>query len=240
MNETFSPNVENFKSLHKFKNILIIFLVAVLVVFYLPRLVLSPASISVTGIGKISAIPQKVSLIVTVTNISTDPSLAINEGEESLNKLITKTKTIMGEETEIQKTFYTISLTSSQKILNGQLVTVQNYQVANGFKVTSNQVSRVNNLIKNLYAAGATSISSISFIPNDKDQVEADARKLAIANAKVEGQKIAKSMGKRLGRIQSLSDDQTEASSTVSTSQGTVGTETIDITKSMSVVYEVW
>lgn len=224
----------------KVKNILIILLVLVLAIFYLPGLVLSPASISVTGIGKVSATPEKVSLVVTVDNISTDPSLAIDEGEKELEKLITKTKTIMGEDVEIQKTFYTISLVTSQKIVSGQLVTVQNYQVVNGFKVTSNQVPRVNNLIKNLYAAGASSISNISFIPSDKDKIEAEARKLAMTDAKTEGQKIAKSMGKRLGKILSLSDDQAAASSTVSTSQGTVGTDTVDISKSMSVIYEVW
>lgn len=224
----------------KIKNILIILLVLVLAIFYLPRLVLSPASISVTGIGKVSATPEKVSLVVTVDNISTDPSLAIDEGEKELEKLITKTKTIMGEDVEIQKTFYTISLAASQKIVSGQLVTVQNYQVVNGFKVTSNQVPRVNNLIKNLYAAGASSISNISFIPSDKDKIEAEARKLAMTDAESEGQKIAKSMGKRLGKILSLSDDQAAVSSTVSTSQGTVGTDTVDISKSMSVIYEVW
>jgi len=67
-----------------------------------------------------------------------------------------------------------------------------------------------------------------------------EVRKLAIKNAREEGRKIASSMGRILGRIITLADDQAEASSTISSGEGSVGSGEMDISKSVSVVYELW
>ncbi len=222
----------------KIKKILI-FIAVALGAITLFKMAFPSTQISVTGIGKVKITPSKVSLIVTKTNSSPIPSDAIQKGEEGLNALIKETKAVVGE-AEIQKSFYTISQNSGQQVVGSQLVTVSNYQVSNGFKVTFNQVSKVNDLIKALYATGAASISSITFLPENEDQIEKEARKLAIKNAKEEGRKIASSMGRILGRIKTMADDQAEVSSTISSSEASVGKGEMDITKSVSVVYELW
>jgi len=198
--------------------------------------IIKPATLTVSGIGKVSTVPQSVSLIVTRTNVAFDSALAIDAGESGLVALINEAKNIVGADAKIEKSFYTTSVTSAQQSSG----VVKVFQIANGFKITFNDVSKTNELIKTLYSKGATSISSVSFIPADKDQTERDARKLAIANAKEEAVKIAKSMGKRVGRVVSFADDQVDASSTISSSEGSFGTESIDITKAVSVIYEIW
>ena len=195
--------------------------------------------ISVTGVGELKLTPSKVSMIVTRTNSSPLPSVAIQNGEEGLNTLIKEAKAVVGE-AEIQKSFYTISQNSGQQVVGTQLVTVSNYQVSNGFKITFNQVSKVTDLVKALYATGATSISNITFLPENEDEIEKEARKLALKNAREEGRKIAASMGRILGRIKTVADDQAEVSSTISSSQESVGSGEMDISKSVSVVYELW
>lgn len=208
---------------------------ALCAVFLLSQFI-KPATLTVSGIGKVSTVPQSVSLIVTRTNVALDPSLAIDAGESGLNALINEAKNIVGTDAKIEKSFYTTSISSAQQ--DSGVVKV--FQIANGFKITFNDVSKTNLLIKTLYSKGATSISSVSFIPAEKDQIERDARKLAIANAKEEAVKVAKSMGKRVGRVVSFADDQVDASSTISSSEGSFGTESIDITKAVSVIYEIW
>jgi len=196
--------------------------------------------ISVTGIGELSTKVNKVSMIVTRTNSSPLAANAIQNGEEGLSTLIKEAKAIVGEGTEIQKSFYTISQNSGQQVVGSQLVTVSNYQVSNGFKITFNQVDKVTELVKALYASGATSISNITFLPENEDQIEKEARKLALKNAREEGRKIAASMGRILGRIKTVADDQAEISSTISSAEGSVGSGEMDISKSVSVVYELW
>ena len=218
-------------------------IIIALVVFglvFIPKQLFKPATLAVSGIGKISTVPQSVSMIVTRTNIAADPSQAIDAGESGLTALINDAKKIVGADADIQKSFYSTSLVSAQQNVNGQETVVKGFQIANGFKISFLDVSRTNELIKTLYAKGASSVSSVSFVPADKDQIEQDARKLAIENAKEEAKKIAKTMGKRVGRLVSYTDDQTDASSTISSSQGSFGTESIDITKAVSVIYEIW
>jgi len=101
-------------------------------------------------------------------------------------------------------------------------------------------VTLANGLIKNLYANGATSITSIAFSPENKAEVEQQARDLAFQDAKEQATKMAKSVGKRLGRIISIADDQAEVEGTVSSAQGADGTSNIEISKQVSVVYEIW
>ena len=204
--------------------------------FFLLGQIIKPATLTVSGIGKVSTVPQSVSLIVTRTNVALDPALAIDSGESGLIALINEAKNIVGADAKVEKSFYTTSVTSAQQASG----VVKVFQIANGFKITFNDVSKTNELIKTLYAKGATSVSSVSFVPAEKDQIERDARKLAIANAKEEAVKIAKSMGKRVGRVVSFADDQVDASSTISSSEGSFGTESIDITKAVSVIYEIW
>jgi uncharacterized protein YggE len=196
--------------------------------------------ISVTGLGELSTKVNKVSMIVTKTNTSPLAANAIQTGEEGLNALIKEAKTIVGEEAEIQKSFYTISQNSGQQVVGTQLVTVSNFQVSNGFKITFNQIDKVNDLVKTLYTSGATSISNITFLPENEDEIEKEVRKLALKNARQEGRKIAASMGRILGRIKTVADDQAEVSSTISSSQESVGSGEMDISKSVSVVYELW
>lgn len=219
-----------------------VFIIALVVfgIVFIPKQLFKPATLTVSGTGKISTVPQSVSMIVTRTNIAADPSQAIDAGESGLTTLINDAKNIVGSNADIQKSFYSTSLVSAQQNVNGQATVVKGYQIANGFKISFNDVSRTNELIKTLYAKGASSISSVSFTPADKDQIEQDARKLAIENAKQEAKKIAKTMGKRIGRMVSYADDQADASSTISSSQGSFGTESIDITKAVSVIYEIW
>lgn len=240
-NETVSSYSENNKKpkAKKLKKILII-VGAILGILILWRMAFPPTQISVKGVGKLSIEPKKVSLIVTRTNTSPLASTAIQNGEEGLNALIKETKAVVGEEAEIQKSFYTITQNNGQQVVGSQLVTVSNFQVNNGFKVTFNQVAKVNDLIKSLYATGATSISNITFLPENEEETQKEVRKLAIKNAREEGRKIASSMGRILGRIITLADDQAEASSTISSSEGSVGSGEMDISKSVSVVYELW
>jgi len=225
---------------NKMRNIVLIVMAVVLGVIYLPREIMNPGVITVTGTGKMSVTPESVSLIVTRVNTSLDSTTAITNGNDGLNTLINEVKNVVGEEVEIQKSFYSTTSVSSQGVINGQTTLVKGLQVTNGFKVTFKDISKTNDLIRNLYNSGATSVSNISFIPANKDIVEQEVRKLAIDNAKSEAQKITKLLGKRVGRIASIGDDQSEVGSSVGSGQNIVGADKVDITKTVSVVYEIW
>jgi len=191
-------------------------------IWFVNTYVIRPSAITVVGEGKLSTKPEEVSLIVTRVDASSDIVGAIDQGEQSLNKL-TATARTLATDAQIQKSFYRVSPSA-----NGQ------YIVANAFSLKTKNVSQLGSLIKSLYQNGATTISNVSFTSADKDETDQEARLLAVKDAKEKARMIAKSAGKRLGRLISITDDNVAPASSVST-----GTN-IDIVKQVSVIYEIW
>jgi len=181
--------------------------------------------------------PARVSMIVAKVNSSNDPLNAISDGEAAMKTLIDAAKTIGGEGTEIQSSFYTVtpSLAATGKV----------YQVANAFKVTISDPSKVSELIRTFYRQGASSVTNVSFAPLDQEKTGQQARVDGVKKAKEEALLLAKASGKRLGKLVTIMDDAGLAQSIVSTENGSQETtsgvpKTIDITKKVSVTYEIW
>lgn len=205
-----------------------------------------PAVISVVGTGEMTAKPAQVEMLVTKVDSNPDPVVAINVGEESISDMMAKAKELGGEDVEIQKSFYQVT----PSVVGGDVL----YQVVNIFKITAEDPALASGLIKGFYAAGATTVSGVNFIPEEQEDVTQEVRKLAIKDAKSQARNIARASGKRLGRIISIGDDFSEGSSTVSTDgAGQVDPDApaqlnyangvpseIDVSKSMTVTYQIW
>ncbi len=192
------------------------------------------SSLNVVGVGKVSVVPEKVSFIVSRVNSGSDVVRMLNEGEAGIKSLINTTRSIAGTDAEIKKSFYRTVPPSGTQTL---------YQVVNAFSVTANQVDKINELIKSLYLEGATTVSNVSFESSNKSLTEQQARELAVKDAKAQAQRIAKAAGKRLGKLISINDDNSSATSTIGTdsqSGAALSLDEIEIVKKVSVVYEVW
>lgn len=230
----------------KHKKLILTLLVVVGTAWAVKAIFFKPAVISVIGTGRLTAKPDQVEMLVTKVDSNPDPVLAIMAGEESINKVVTKAKELAGDDVEIQKSFYQVT----PSVVTGDVL----YQVVNVFKITAQDPSKATDLIKGFYAAGATTVSGVNFIPDNRDSVTQEARKSAIKDARKQAKAIAKASGKRVGRIVSIGDDLSKGSSTVSTNGSApvdqdapaqlnyssgVPTE-IDVSKSMTVTYEIW
>jgi uncharacterized protein len=227
----------------------LILLAILLALFWLVKtLFFAPTVISVIGSGEIQVVPGSVEMLVTRIDSNPDPRTAVNQAETSVELILAKAKEIAGDKIEIQKSFYQITPTA----IGGDVV----YQVVNVIKITANDPSKASNLLKDLYAIGATTVSNVTFIPENQDKHTQEARKLAIKDAREQAKEIARASGKRLGRIVSISDDLTVAGGTLSTNSTPTGdlnvdleqssstiTATpnkIDVTKAMTVTYYLW
>lgn len=183
------------------------------------------STISVTGVADITAKPDTVSFVVTSVNLATDVSKGVAVGESSINKLIDITKELGGLDVEIKKTFYQVAEASS------------GFSIANAFSVKTKKVENVNTLIEKLYTNGATTVSNVTFKSDDIQNVETQLRQKVFKDAKDKANRIAKSSGKRLGKIISITDDGTSNTSTIRDIQS--GNDMINISKSVSVVYQL-
>ena len=228
-----------FSFIQKNKKIISTFIIIFGAAWLIKLVFFKPAVISVVGVGTLTAKPAKVEMLVTKVDSNPDPVLAIMAAEESITAITAKAKELAGEDVEIQKSFYQVT----PSVVTGDI---------NVFKITSQDSSKATDLIKGFYASGVTTISGVNFIPEDREKVTQEARKAAIKDAKQQAKNIARASGKRVGRIISIGDDFSKGNSTVSTDGssntdseatlnyvGGVPTE-IDISKSMTVTYEIW
>ena len=182
----------------------------------------SNASITVTGQGTVSAKAGEVSMVVTRATIGDSALDAVTSGQTAMNNLIEATKKIAGANVEIKQSFYQVTPQSDGKFL-----------MASAISVKSTNVAATDNLIKYLYANGATTVSNIAFSPKDDGASEKQSRDLALIDAKKKSTDMAKSMGKRVGKIISIAEDTTTFNSSIN--QG----DSISLEKRISVVYAI-
>lgn len=183
------------------------------------------STISVTGVADVTAKPDSVSFVVTNVNLATDVSRGVAVGEVNIKKLIDVTKQLGGADVEIKKTFYQVAEATS------------GFSIANAFSVKSKKIENLDLLIEKLYSNGATSVSNVTFKSDDIKNVETQLRQKVFQDAKDKASRIAKSSGKRLGKIISITDDGTSNTSTIKDMQS--NEEMISISKSISVVYQL-
>lgn len=79
------------------------------------------------------------------------------------------------------------------------------YAVDNTVYVTVRDLSKLGTLLDTVVSSGANTINGISFDIKEKDAALAQARDMAIANAKSEAEGIAKAAGIELGAMQGIS-----------------------------------
>ncbi len=223
---------------HIQKIVVAIFLVTIIGggAWFVRRLIVPAAAVTVIGSGTVEFEPQKATVIVTYANSGTSPVQTIETGEQKTQTLINTAKNIVGE-AEVQKSFYQVVPTQPSRV-EGTIVT--GYQVANAFSIEFNQVDKTDELVKTLYELGATTVSNVTFSVDDESKVEQEARKKAVENAKKQAQELARASGKRLGRIVTITDDQRSAASSVekqTTNQNT--SNSMSMTKRVSVLFEM-
>lgn len=183
------------------------------------------STISVTGVDEITAKPDSVSFVVTYVNLATDVSRGVAIGDVGIKKLIDITKENGGSDVEIKKTFYQVAEVST------------GFSIANAFSVKTKKVENVESLIEKLYSNGATTISNVTFKSDDTKNVESQLRQKVFQNAHDKALRVAKSSGKRLGKIISITDDGTSNTSSIKDMQS--NNDLISISKSISVVYQL-
>lgn len=227
---------QGFNSLQKYT----VSLVTITFIYFVVQIGLAglfpPLPISVIGSGQSTAKAHEVSFIVTTISRSTDPVGAINEGQVGMKVLIDTATSIVGPDAEIKRSFYQVVPVAAG--------TTSSYQVANAFSLKTTQVEKTNELVRSLYRDGAISITNLSFSPENREIVEAQARAKAVKNAYKQAQAIAKSIGKRVGKVISITDDNAPTGSTVGKNQQDSSSQSpfgeIEINKNVSVMYQLW
>lgn len=155
---------------------------------------------TVSGVGEVEVTPENASVSLGVTQEAQTAEAAQNAVNSIMNQLIADLQALGVEERSIQT--QNVMVNPTYNFENGSQ-TITGYTASQNVEVKVEDVGLANRVIDSATQNGANVISGLSFDINDEERErhEAEARQLAIADAKEKAQQIADEVGISLGRI---------------------------------------
>lgn len=151
----------------------------------------------VSGTGKAAAAPDRAKINLGITESATTIETAQERVNTKSETIINALKAAGAEEKDIKTTNYSIN-----PIYSPEGTRATGYSVSQNLDVEVD-VENINKIIDSATANGANLAGGIIFTLNDdkKAELESEARKEAIANAKKKANSLANDAGIKLGRI---------------------------------------
>ncbi len=172
-------------------------------------------TITVSGEGKIFAVPDTATFTYTVDETAPDVAAAQAKATAASNAVITYLKAQGVKDADIQTSSYSVNpqyhygtqvcpnygpCQSPEKIITG-------YEVSETETVKVTDISKAGTLLSGVGTHGISDVSGLNFTVANQDSINAQARDKAIADAKSKAGALASSLGVSLVRIVSFSDN---------------------------------
>ena len=161
-------------------------------------------SVSFTGEGKISALPDVAILDLAIVTEAGTSKIAQDENSAKSERLTTFLKGQGIDEKDIKTTSYNIYPQYSY-LSNGK-PQISGYQVNQGVKITVRDLNKRNAVLDGVVTAGVNQINNFQLIVEKPEELKAKAREEAIKNAEAKAKELKEQLGIRLGRIINFSE----------------------------------
>lgn len=161
-------------------------------------------SLSVNGVGRATIVPDMATVNVGVHTEAENISEALEANTAQANTISRVLQELGVEEKDIQTSNFNVYPNDRWNPMTGE-VEGRYYVVENTVNVTVRNLSSLGEVLNTVIKAGANSIYGISFNVIDRSAAVAEARNLAIADAKAKAEAVAASADVKLGEIISIS-----------------------------------
>lgn len=173
-------------------------------------------TITMTGHGEVSAVPDIASVNFTITRQAKTVQVAQQQVTEVETKALTFLKESGVEEKDIKTA--NVSYNPQYSYVNASGVPCPNWncpggkQVIIGYEASESVTVKVRKtddagkIIEGLGVVGVTNLNGPDFTIDDEDELKGEARRQAIAEAKEKAEALAKDLGVKLGRVSSFSE----------------------------------
>jgi hypothetical protein len=162
-------------------------------------------TISITGEGKVTAIPDIALVSLGLTTEKKNISDAQAENSKTMNSLIEKLKGLNIAQEDIKTVNYSIypayDWTDSRQILRG-------YTVSQDIQVKIRKTDQVDEVLMIAGDLKLNQIGGLTFDIDNPENYKQDARIKALENAKEKADALAKVMGVKLGKVISFSESE--------------------------------
>jgi hypothetical protein len=158
----------------------------------------SGRTITVTGNGAATAVPDRASWSFSVDTRGATASAALSSNADAANAIVAALKSAGVTAADLQTTEVSLDPQTSQ---DGTRII--GYAASSSVSVTAS-IGSSGALVDAAVKAGATGVSGPSLAVSDQDALYADALKSAIANAGAKAKTIADATGVQLGDVQTV------------------------------------
>jgi hypothetical protein len=164
----------------------------------------TPRTISIDGTGKVTAPPTVAIVSAGVqTEGGTDIAATQRQNTDKMNALITAFKSLGIAAADVQTANY--SIYPRYDYSNGK-TDLTGYTVSQSLTVKVRDLTKVSTVFQKAGELGANQVSGPDFTIDDPETVKAEARDLAIANAKEKAVTLAKALGVKIVRVASFNE----------------------------------
>ena len=165
-------------------------------------------TIVVSGEGEVFAVPDIATFSISITEEAKEVEDAQTEATRKTNEIIAYLKDAGIEERDIKTTNYNVypryeyHETSTGGIVRpgGERVLV-GFEVSQSLTIKVRDTEKAGEILSGVGSRGVSNVSGLSFTIDDEDELKADAREMAIDDAKEKAETLARDLGVDLVRI---------------------------------------
>lgn len=169
-----------------------------------PRDVAPFESVSVTGTGRVSVAPDRVTFTVGVETAATTVDDAVKQNSTRSTAVVNALKAAGARPEEIRTSNF--SIYPQQDYQQGQRPRIVGYQVNNSVTVTKNNPAEASKLLQAAINAGVNTASGLSFIVSDPARGRDEGLRNAFNDARAKASTLAAASGRTLGRAISIAE----------------------------------
>lgn len=164
----------------------------------------TPATIIVTGEGKVSAAPDIAALSFGMqTGPQPTAKIAIAKLTDAMTAVLAAVKKQGIADKDIQT--QALSLNPMYDWSDGRQ-TLRGYEAMQSLTVKVRDLDKVGDVLTAATSAGANQAGGVSFTIDDPERVRSEAREKAITQAKEKAQMLARELGMSLGKVKGFSE----------------------------------
>ncbi len=169
-----------------------------------PREAAYTETVSVTGVGRSSVMPDRVTFTAGVETIAPTVDAASRQNTESTAAVIAALKKGGIQDKEIRTSNF--SIFPQQEYLENRRPRIIGFQVTNSVTVTRDKVDGVGKFLQAAIDAGANQVSGISFSVADPTKGRNEGLRAAYLDARAKAELLAVAAGRPLGRALAITE----------------------------------
>ncbi len=181
-------------------------------ILFMPAALLAQRSITVTGVGSVTAKPDYATVTLMLTSQNNTAQTVFAQSDESASRLMKSLGDAGVSPEDIEQRTFALNPTYDYSGGGGAAPKLIGYHMMATYQVKVRNLKTLPVVLDAGTQAGANNITIEGYDAANKEKLKNQATKLAIDNAREEAGRLAKEMGGALGEILSVSDSESAGS----------------------------